>query len=59
MHLALQRLEVGGVDRRLGGGADAEAARALHQVGVMAAQVDRAQRADRPVGGDVAGQPMR
>ncbi len=63
--LAAQRFEVGGVDRGLGLGlglrADArgQALRARHQVGVVAAQVDRAERADTAKRGDAAGQPVR
>jgi hypothetical protein len=40
MDLALQRFEVGGIDGGLGCFAHTLVARALHQVGVVAAQVD-------------------
>ena len=61
--LAFQRLEVGRVDGQLGGLrgglARQQLVRALHQVGVVAAQVDRRDRAHRAERGHAAGQPVR
>ena len=56
--LAAQGLEVGGVDLRLAvfvhAGARGQAAGELHQVGVVAAQVNGRNRADSAKGGDAA-----
>ena len=56
---ATQGFEVGGVDRLLGRRADAQVAGALHQVGVMPAQIDRRDRAHRALCGNTARQAVR
>ena len=60
--LALQRFQVRGVDGFLGGLrrglAGRQAAGALHQVGMVATQVDRRDRADAAQRCDAAGQPV-
>ena len=60
---AAHGFEVGGVDLRLAVGVTAHALRqvlgALHQIRVVAAQVDRAERAHPAQRGHAAGQPVR
>ena len=55
----IEGFEVAGVDGRLRVGADTEGARARHQVGVVATQVDGAERADRAGGGHVPREAVR
>jgi hypothetical protein len=57
--LAPQRFQVGRVDGRLGRAVGRQPGSALHQVRMVAPQVDRGQRADGTLGGHAAGQPVR